>query len=193
MQHMLMAASVALFVAAPAAAQFGNPGFYDPATTFAEPGVPAPGQANATDKLFAELMALGGLAEVSFGNLAADKAADEDVAAFARRMVEDHAKANDELKTAAMEADISLPAEISPEHKAMRETLDSAEGAAFDLAYMSGQVPEHSKAAQLLAWEIDQGQNAALQDFAAKTLPTVLRHLRTAQDLLVRVRPMAAR
>ena len=49
---------------------------------------------------------------------------------------------------------------------------------------MRGQVVDHQKTAQLLDWEIDAGQNAALQRFAAETLPTVLEHLGMARGIV---------
>ena len=57
-----------------ALAQFANPGFMAPDTTFDAPGVPAPNQRNAADTLFALLAAEGGKAEVAFAELAGDKA-----------------------------------------------------------------------------------------------------------------------
>src|SRR5882724_1074393 len=51
-----------------------------------------------SDKKFAMDAAMGGMAEVELGKLAADTATHPDVKQFAQRMVEDHGKANDELK-----------------------------------------------------------------------------------------------
>jgi hypothetical protein len=40
------------------------------------------------------------------------------------------------------------------------------------------QTIEHQKTAQLLAWEIGQGEDEEMQRVATETLPTVLEHLR---------------
>jgi putative membrane protein len=169
---------------AAAAAQIGNPGFFDPATRFESPGVPAPNQSNATDKLFARLAAEGGLAEVTFGELAAGRAGAPAVGDFAARMVDDHGAANERLAGIAEASGIPLPDALNAEHAWMRDRLEALEGAAFDLAYMRGQVVDHQKTVQLLVYEIGQGQNAELQRFAAEVLPTVLGHLEAARAIV---------
>ena len=65
----------------------GNPGFMAPDTRTDESGMPAADQKNAADILFVQLVGEGGLAEVEFGELAAEKAVAPAVKAFAERMV----------------------------------------------------------------------------------------------------------
>jgi putative membrane protein len=62
------------------------------------------------DKNFATKAAEAGMAEVDLGQLAVRKAGSEEVRQFARRMVEDHNKANAELMQLAQSKEISLPA-----------------------------------------------------------------------------------
>lgn len=193
MQRLAIVTAAALLGAAPAAAQFGNSGFLAPDTKFDRPGVPAPHQINNTDVLFAQLLSEGGMAEVELAQLAPGKSHTKAIEDFAARMVRDHTKANQELEDLAKAAGIALPDELSGEHKKMRASLDKMEGPQFDAAYIAGQVVDHVKAAQLLAWEIDSGEDAALQKFAAATLPTVLEHLGVAQDLLIQTRQLAAK
>ena len=77
-----------------------------------------------------------------------------------------------------------MPAALNAEHAATRETLAAMDAAVFDLHYMRTQVIEHQMAAQLLEWEINAGQNAPLQGFAAETLPAVLEHLAMARGIV---------
>jgi putative membrane protein len=72
---------------------------------------------------------------------------------------------------------------LDADHKAVRQKLDAAEGQAFDVAYIRSQIIAHQKTAQLLAWEIGSGEDAQLQQYAAATLPVVMKHLRLAQDI----------
>jgi putative membrane protein len=182
MRALIIVAAMAL--AMPAVAQLGNPGFVTPGTPQSAPGVPAPNHANTQDRLFARLLAVGGAAEVDFGRLAGSKAQSEAVKEFARRMVQDHTKANAELASLANAAQIPLPGEMDPDQKDMRTKLESAAGALFDLTYMQGQVINHQKTVILLQWEIGQGQDAPMQQWASATLPVVLGHLEMAKSLL---------
>jgi putative membrane protein len=182
MRALMIVAAVAW--AMTAAAQLGNPGFVTPGTPQNAPGVPAPNHANTQDRLFAILLAAGGAAEVDFGRLAEGKSQNEAVKQFARRMVQDHTRANGELSSLANAAQIRLPGELDPDQKDMRAKLESLTGAVFDLTYMQGQVIDHQKTVILLQWEIGQGQDAPMQQWASATLPVVLGHLEMAKTLL---------
>jgi len=184
MRRFVLSASVLAALALPALAQIGNPAGVDPATPQSAPGVPAPHTTNTQDKLFAQLMAAGGLAEVEFGKLADGKAQSSGVREFARRMIADHSKANEQLERLAKQANIPLAGELGPDEKAMKEELDRAPGLSFDLAYMQGQVVGHQKAVILLQYEIGQGQDSELQRFAAEALPIVIGHLEMARTVM---------
>ncbi|MDW6021058.1 DUF4142 domain-containing protein [Mesorhizobium sp. BAC0120] len=182
----MRAAAITLGLAllpAHAFAQFGNPAFMAPDTKMEKPGVPAPNQTNNTDRLFAQLLAAGGMAEVDLGKLAADKTDHDGVKNFANRMVQDHSKANDLLKSIAEKSKIPLPGELDADHQKMRADLEKLNGTEFDLAYLSGQIVDHQKTVQLLSWQIGSGQDAELQHFAADQLPIVLDHLQMALTL----------
>ena len=184
MRHVAIALGLAVLPVPAAMAQIGNPAGMAPDTKMEAPGKPAPNQTNYQDRLFAQLAGAGGMAEVEFGNLAAERAGNSGVKEFAQKMVEDHGKANDTLKGLADTSKISLPEELDPDHQQQRTELEQLDGGEFDLAYMRGQVVDHQKTAQLLVWEIGSGQSAEIQRFAAATLPTVMRHLERARDLV---------
>jgi putative membrane protein len=183
MRLVMMVAS-AVCLALPAAAQIGNPAGMAPATPLAEPGKPAPHQMNTQDRLFTHLAANGGMAEVELAKLAAQRAQSEKVKQFARMMQDDHGKANNQLGDLAKKANVPLPNELSPDQKAMHDELARTQGAQFDTAYMQVQLVEHQKTVLLMEWEISFGQDADLQRFAAAMLPSVLRHLQVAQDIM---------
>lgn len=182
-----------------AVAQIGNPAGMGVDTKMSKPGVPAPHQTNNQDRLFAQLITAGGLAEVESGNLASGKAKADAVKQFAEMMVRDHKDANSKLKDLADAAKIPLPTGLDPDHQVVRDHLDKLNDEAFDVAYIKAQIVDHQKTAQLLAWEISLGEDGEMQRLAASMLPTVLDHLRRAQEInsiltgaAVRIPPVVA-
>ena len=99
----------------------------------------------ASDTLFVKNAAKGGLAEVELGQLAADHGASDEVKKFGQRMVTDHGKANDELKSLAQQKNITLPTELDGKHKATHDRLSKLSGAQFDRAYMQDMLQDHRK------------------------------------------------
>src|SRR6185312_1533412 len=95
------------------------------------------------DKKFAMEAAMGGMAEVKKGQLAVEKASNPDVKAFGQKMVDDHTKANEELKEVASKESIDLPTSLDAKQQAMVDKLSKLSGAAFDKAYMKDMVKDH--------------------------------------------------
>ena len=181
----LAVVSVVGLLAAPAVAQpgTGNPAGMAPGTRQAAPGMPAPNQTNQNDRLFVAAATIGGNAEVALGQLAEQKGRAQAVKDFGHQMAADHGQANQRLSQLANAANIPQPGDLDEEHKAMRAQLDKLSGPEFDLAYIRAQIGDHQKTAQLFEWEIGSGQDPQLKEFAAQTLPVVLRHLQMASAL----------
>jgi putative membrane protein len=173
-----------ILAAAPAFAQFGNPAGMMPAVPQTEPGTPAPGQTNVQDRLFIHLMATGGMAEIETAKMADARAGNGPVRDFARRMLQDHGPAHEQLAALARQAQVPLPQRLDPDHVAARAQLESLSGPAFERAYLQNQLIDHQKTVQILEWEIGQGQEAGLQRYAAATLPVVMQHLQMVQALI---------
>jgi putative membrane protein len=174
-------------------AQTANPAGAAPDTPNIDTGHPAAAHANTADQLFVKEIGLGGMAEVTFGKLAAQKAQSPQVKAFGRQMADEHGKANDKLTPLARANDVALRKDFDMDHRVMRDELDKVSGMAFDVAYVRGQVREHQKTAQLLEWEIGSGQDARVRGYAIETLPVVLEHLEHAQALQAELTKSASR
>jgi putative membrane protein len=148
---------------------------------------PAQGAAAAkpagADAAFMKTAAMDGLAEVEHGRLAAQNAASAEVKQFGQRMVDDHSKANDELKSLAAQKQVTLPAELDPKHRAMQDKLAKLKGEAFDKAYMSHMVMAHQRAVTLFQQEAKSGKDPEAKAWAAKTLPVLQEHHKSARTL----------
>jgi putative membrane protein len=138
---------------------------------------------SAGDKTFVMKAAQGGMTEVQLGQLAADKATLREVKDFGSKMVTDHGKANDELKSIAGSKGITLPDKLDAKHQAMVDKMNGLSGAAFDKAYVDAMVGAHKKDNALFTQEASSGQDADIKAFAAKTDETVKMHLSMIQDI----------
>lgn len=149
----------------------------------------------AADRKFVMEAARGGLAEVELGKLAAEKGSADAVKQFGKRMADDHAKAAAELKDFADKKGMTLPADLDPKHKQLRDRLAKLTGADFDRAYANEMVKDHKKDVADFKREAKGAKDPDLKAWAGKTLPTLEDHLKAAQDMQAQVKsaPRAAR
>jgi putative membrane protein len=163
----------------PAQPQSSQPSSQDPAGAARQQA----GGMALSDAQFAKDAAADGLAEVELGRLAVEKASSPEVKSFGQKMIDDHSKANEELKALASRKDIDLPSEPKPEHKAEKERLEKLSGAAFDQAYAKAMAKDHKKAVDLFSKQASRGSDAELKAWAAQKLPTLKQHHAKADQL----------
>jgi putative membrane protein len=126
--------------------------------------------------------AQGGMAEVEMGKLAAQKGQNAEVKKFGQMMVTDHSKANEELKGIATKKSVPLPADLGT-HKSSMDKLSSLSGAEFDRTYVQMMVEDHEKDVAAFQKQADSGTDPEVKAFAAKTLPTLKKHLTAIQEI----------
>jgi putative membrane protein len=135
------------------------------------------------DKKFVKEAALGGMAEVELGKLATQKAASEAVKQFGQKMVDDHTKANDQLKEVASKENITIPDSLDSKHQSRIEKLSKLSGPEFDKAYIKDQVKDHKEDVSEFKNEANAGSDPNVKQFASNTLPILEQHLTMAKDL----------
>jgi putative membrane protein len=140
------------------------------------------------DNTFVTNAAQGGIAEVEMGRMAAQKGTNEGVKRFGQHMVDDHSKANEELKGVVSTKGITAPATMNAKQKATMDRLEKLNGSEFDRAYMEDMVKDHQEDVAEFQREANSGTDADVKNFAAKTLPTLQQHLKMAQDTLAQVK-----
>jgi putative membrane protein len=138
---------------------------------------------SSADTTFAMKAAQGGMAEVKLGQLAADKATNPDVKAFGQRMVTDHTKANDDLKSVAQQEGMTLPTDVNAKQQAMYDRLSKMSGAAFDKAYVNDMLKDHEEDVKDFQKEANMGKDDQLKSFASRTLPTLQSHLDSIKQI----------
>jgi putative membrane protein len=141
----------------------------------------APAKANP-DQTFVMEAAKGGMAEVELGKIASEKGSSPEVKSFGQRMVDDHGRAGEELKTLARNKGITLPADIDAKDKALRDRLLKLSGDGFNRAYMAAMLDDHRKDVDAFRIEARSGKDPDVKAWAAKTLPTLTEHLKLAQS-----------
>lgn len=142
-------------------------------------------QSSAAAKEFVEKAGTSGLAEVEMGELGVQKARNGQVKAFAKRMVADHTKANQELVTVSKGKGVPVPSSRTDMHKATVEKFQQQDaGKNFDRDYMAAMVQDHKAAVELFETAADDEKlDLDLRSYAKRTLPTLRDHLKEAQTI----------
>jgi len=133
------------------------------------------------DTDFAVKAADGGMLEVQLGQLAQTNASSTEIKKFGQMMVDDHTKANEELKRIAQQKNITIPATLSEKMRKEYDNLTEKKGAEFDKDYIDLMVSDHKKDIDAFEKEADKGKDADLKSWASSKLPTLKHHLETAQ------------
>jgi putative membrane protein len=97
-------------------------------------------------------------------------------------MVDDHGKANDQLKSLAQNKNITLPSDLSAKDKALHDRLSKLSGPAFDRAYMRAMVTDHTKDVNEFRAQAKSGADPDVKSWASNTLPTLESHLQMAKE-----------
>ena len=121
--------------------------------------------------------AQGGMAEVELGKIASTKASNAEVKNFAKMMVEDHSKANAELKSIAAKKNLTLPTTLDSGNQATMDELRNLVGDEFDREYVTAMVDDHEADVQMFESQSLDDSDPDAKAFAAKTLPTLKKHL----------------
>lgn len=135
------------------------------------------------DRQFASQAAEAGLAEVQMGQLAVERASNDEVKEYAQEMIQEHTQANNELKQLAAQKGITLPQTLNQQHQTAKANLSNLSGEAFDRAYMDLMKQDHAKVVSLFQQQANQGQDLDLKNWAAKTLPNLQEHNQMAQSV----------
>jgi len=135
------------------------------------------------DTEFAVEVADGGMLEVQLGQLALTKASSAQVKEFAQTMIDDHSKANEELKTLAQQKNISIPGALSEENQKKYDDIAEESGADFDKAYCEFMVKDHKEDVKKFKDAADDAKDAEVKSWAAGKVPVLEHHLSMAETM----------
>ena len=120
---------------------------------------------------------------VEESRLALDRAHDPRVKTFARRVIDDHGKAEAELQAQAKGSGAAVPTKLDHDHQARLTALRAKSGTDFDTAYIADQGENHSNALTLYGDYMLWGEYEKLHALAIKMIPITEAELKEAQVL----------
>lgn len=135
------------------------------------------------DKFFLVQAAFMNLAEIEAGRVAADRAAGPEVKEFARKMVEEHTKAQRELAELAKKKGVEVPSKPDEAHAMAVAHLSKLQGRTFDREYLALMTASHAKAVSLFESKARMARDPDIRAWAERTLPALREHWRMARDL----------
>lgn len=107
---------------------------------------------------------------------------DDGVRSFGDMLVKDHSDHLEKAKSLANSIGVTPPTEPSKQQKAESDKLSKVSGKAFDRQFARAMVADHKKAIKEFEKE-SKSSNEQVAQFAKDTLPTLQKHLDTAESL----------
>lgn len=144
--------------------------------------IPVLNAASSQDQAFVNEAATGGLMEIQLGKLASQKSSDANVKQFGERMVTDHTRLNQELGTAAKASGLKVPTELTSTQQAEYNRLSKLSGKAFDKAYITLMVKDHTDDLASFQKQEAATHNAKLKKAVSGAIPVIQEHLGMAKS-----------
>jgi putative membrane protein len=133
------------------------------------------------DQTFLRKAAQANMFEIEMGKIA-ERSTNPTVKQFAQRMVTDHTKLQDQLKTVATQEGVTLPAKVSSSEQSSIAKLSKQTGATFDRDYINTMVTDHKTDITEFQNEANNGTDPSLKNAAQGALPTLHEHLTLAEN-----------
>ncbi len=121
--------------------------------------------------------------EVELGKLAQEKASSASVKDMAAKLVDDHEKLNETLKSFATQANVPLTSDLPRKAKKSKEKLSKLSGEEFDQAYVAMLTKEHKNSVKSYERQAQDSRVPAVKELAEKALPVLKDHQEKAEQL----------
>ena len=133
------------------------------------------------DRRFVTKAADGGQTEVQIAQLAAQRATNTEVRAFAQKLVDEHSKVNSELLGLASQKNVKVDTDDDKDRAYKR--LNKKSGAEFDEEFVEHMIDEHEKTIKMFEKASTDTKDSELRAFASKHVSALRSHLQQAQSL----------
>ena len=144
---------------------------------------------DSSDRKLVEKLGQGDSSEVDLAKAVEPHATNPEVKAFARRMVNDHTKAFNDLDRIADAEKAPMKSGMDAEHKEFAAKLSKEKhGLAYDRTYIEEMVKDHKKDKADVEKAIKEIHDPALKRWAENELKTVEAHLKLAEEILPKLK-----
>jgi putative membrane protein len=123
------------------------------------------------------------MAEVEAGKLASQKARSPEVKQFGQKMVDDHSKKLQDLKTLADAKGVQVPKAPARKDQDSMKKLQGLSGEEFDRAYMAQMVKGHGEVLQRTQKITREAKDSDLKAAAEQSAPGTEEHLKMARAI----------
>ncbi len=151
--------------------------------TAAPPAATATAAANDHAAQFLTEAMKGDNSEMKLGKLAQDMGSSKGVKDFGKMLADDHGKAKDQVAKLATTMKVPVTDKAALEANTEYAKLQGLKGADFDKEFASYMVDDHTKDIDKFEQEASSSDPAPVTDLAKQALPTLKKHLQTAQSL----------
>lgn len=135
------------------------------------------------DRQFIESAERDGLAQIELGKLAVRKSSSKEVKTFGQRMMDDHARSNEELRKVAESKGAAVPTQPTNDVKPIRDRLSKLSGTQFDNAYMAEMLKAHKITVAKFGDEAKTTRDPDLKRFASAALSWLQGDLKQAETI----------
>jgi putative membrane protein len=137
-----------------------------------------------TPQTFVVRAAIVNISETELAELALSRSQNAAIQSFARKMLDEHRRAQEKLRVVAVESKIALPGKADKKHQDVKASLKRAAADEFDAEFVKAMVAGHDDAVALF----DGAARAKtltqpLQRYAVEMLPVVRNHRDAAYAL----------
>jgi putative membrane protein len=128
------------------------------------------------DLAFIQKATASGMFEVESARLALTRQLSEDQRRVAQKILDDHSRANTELRTLASEKGITLASGLDERYGAKIAALRQLQGDDFQKSFHEAQIEAHKDAIRDFRTAATDAKDPELRAWAIKTLPTLEQH-----------------
>jgi putative membrane protein len=147
----------------------------------------ASAQSADVDKQFLATASQSDYTEIAFSKLAADKAADPQVKAFAQKMITDHTALETDMKPFADKWGVTPVTTLDAMHQQKYDALQQISGVEFDKAYMMGMDDDHHATLALFKQEESATTDRQFKKTVAKGEKVVAMHTKMADMAVMKM------